>query len=114
MASVGRTLAQNLTAERTTEVAGGALRRVLELAIDGIGVLPGARTAAGRHLDERLPGARLRHIPLLDGEDLGSSVAGDDECAHGGHDASVGPPRSLPFETLARCADSLLRTRVAL
>ncbi|MGY4718831.1 EcsC family protein [Naumannella huperziae] len=82
MASVGRTLAQNLTAERTTEVAGGALRRVLELAIDGIGVLPGARTAAGRHLERvgqaegAIDGVISQHVALAGAQGFATNVGG--------------------------------------
>ena len=49
---VGRLFARSLpVASRVTpQVAGGALRHVLELAIDGTAKLPGAKAAAGRQL----------------------------------------------------------------
>ncbi|TDT29114.1 EcsC family protein [Naumannella halotolerans] len=50
MAEQERALTQGWSVERTTDAAGGVLRRVLELAIDGYAKVPGARTTAGKHL----------------------------------------------------------------
>ena len=53
-ADVGKIIARGIgpvaSSLVTPQLAGGALRRVLELAIDGYGLLPGAKTAAARHL----------------------------------------------------------------
>jgi len=38
------------TVNKATPIAGGVLRRMLEVAIDGVGVLPSAKTSASRHL----------------------------------------------------------------
>lgn len=51
MAEQDRALTVGWSVERTTDAAGGVLRRVLELAIDGYAGVPGARTTAGRHLE---------------------------------------------------------------
>lgn len=58
---VGRLFARSLpVASRVTpQVAGGALRHVLELAIDGTAKLPGAKAAAGRHLQRHGGSAEL-------------------------------------------------------
>jgi uncharacterized protein (DUF697 family) len=51
---VGKLIARGIgpvaTAVAKPQAAGGALRRVLELAIDGYGKLPGAKATAARHL----------------------------------------------------------------
>jgi EcsC protein family len=48
---VGKIIARGIGSTLASpQIAGGALRRVLELAIDGYGRLPGAKTAAARHL----------------------------------------------------------------
>jgi uncharacterized protein (DUF697 family) len=48
---VGKIIARGIGSSLASpQIAGGALRRVLELAIDGYGRLPGAKTAAARHL----------------------------------------------------------------
>jgi uncharacterized protein (DUF697 family) len=51
---VGKLIARGIgpvaTAVAKPQAAGGALRRVLELAIDGYGKLPGAKASAARHL----------------------------------------------------------------
>ena len=53
-ADVGKILARGIgpvaTSLVTPQIAGGALRRVLELAIDGYGRLPGAKAVAAKHL----------------------------------------------------------------
>ena len=53
-AEVGKIIARGIgpvaTSLVTPQIAGGALRRVLELAIDGYGRLPGAKTVAAKHL----------------------------------------------------------------
>ena len=50
-ADVGKIIARGIGSSLASpQIAGGALRRVLELAIDGYGRLPGAKTAAARHL----------------------------------------------------------------
>lgn len=50
---VGRALARRLqpVAAGGPQVAGSALRRIVEVAIDGAGRLPGARVSAARHLE---------------------------------------------------------------
>src|SRR5215217_2777063 len=50
---VGRIIARNLgpmAARMAPQAAGDAFRRILEIAIDGRGAWPGAKSAAGRHL----------------------------------------------------------------
>ncbi len=47
---VGRMLARGISPMVNPQVAGGALRRVLEVAIDGYGRLPGAKSTAARQL----------------------------------------------------------------
>jgi len=53
-ADVGKIIARGIgpvaTSLVTPQIAGGALRRVLELAIDGYGPLPGAKSVAAKHL----------------------------------------------------------------
>jgi uncharacterized protein (DUF697 family) len=53
-ADVGKIIARGIgpmaTSIVTPQLAGGALRRVLELAIDGYGRLPGAKTVAAKYL----------------------------------------------------------------
>ena len=53
-ADVGKIIARGIgpvaTSIVTPQIAGGALRRVLEVAIDGYGRLPGAKTVAAKHL----------------------------------------------------------------
>lgn len=50
---VGRAVARRLqpVAANGPQVAGSALRRIVEVAIDGTGRLPGARAAAAKHLE---------------------------------------------------------------
>ena len=50
---VGRAVARRLQPVTSggPQVAGSALRRIVEIAIDGTGPLPGARAAAAKHLD---------------------------------------------------------------
>ncbi len=53
---VGKRIARSIApvaGMMTPQMAGGALRRVLEIAIDGYGRLPSARSAAGRQLQRR-------------------------------------------------------------
>ena len=50
---VGRIIGRNIgpvAARMAPQAAGGAFRRILEIAIDGRGALPSAKSAAGRHL----------------------------------------------------------------
>lgn len=47
---VGRLIVRSISPVVTPQVAGGALRRVLEIAIDGYGRLPGAKSTAARQL----------------------------------------------------------------
>jgi uncharacterized protein (DUF697 family) len=47
---VGKLLARGATMVSRPQAAGGALRRVLELGIDGVGKLPGAKASAARQL----------------------------------------------------------------
>ena len=53
-ADVGKIIARGIgpvaTSLVTPQIAGGALRRVLEVAIDGYGRLPGAKAVAAKHL----------------------------------------------------------------
>jgi uncharacterized protein (DUF697 family) len=53
-ADVGKIIARGIgpvaTSIVTPQIAGGALRRVLEVAIDGYGRLPGAKAVAAKHL----------------------------------------------------------------
>ena len=61
-ADVGKIIARGIgpvaTSLVTPQIAGGALRRVLEVAIDGYGRLPGAKSVAAKHL--------LRHSGSVD------------------------------------------------
>ncbi|MDF3042095.1 MAG: hypothetical protein K0Q71_4801, partial [Thermomicrobiales bacterium] len=50
---VGRIIGRNIgpvAARMAPQAAGGAFRRILEIAIDGRGALPSAKSAASRHL----------------------------------------------------------------
>ena len=48
--SVGKRIARGIAPVVSTQAAGGVLRRVLEVAIDGYGRLPGAKATAARQL----------------------------------------------------------------
>lgn len=48
--SVGKRIARGIAPVVSTQAAGGVLRRVLEVAIDGYGKLPGAKATAARQL----------------------------------------------------------------
>lgn len=47
---IGRMIARGIGPMANPQLAGGALRRVLEVAIDGYGKLPSAKATAARHL----------------------------------------------------------------
>ena len=65
------------------QAAGGALRRVLEVAIDGKGKWPSARSAAGRHLeknggsvDRAIDSVITSHISLASGQGFLTNLGG--------------------------------------
>jgi hypothetical protein len=82
---VGRAVARRLQPVTTggPQVAGSALRRIVEVAIDGTGRLPGARVAAGKHLeraggsvDEAIESIIDSHIRLGTAQGFVTNVGG--------------------------------------
>ena len=83
---VGRMIARGIAPMArnvSPQAAGGALRRVLELAIDGYGRLPGARTAAGRHLqrhsgsvDDAIESIIASHVRLASAQGFVTNLGG--------------------------------------
>lgn len=64
-------------------MAGGALRRVIEVAIDGYGRVPGARTVAGRHLqkhtgsvDDAIDSLVAHHVRLATAQGFVTNIGG--------------------------------------
>jgi uncharacterized protein (DUF697 family) len=84
--SVGKRLARGLGPVATQfapQAAGGVLRRVLEIAIDGIGMLPSAKAVAGRQLerhggtvDEAIEGLIDAHIRLASAQGFVTNIGG--------------------------------------
>jgi len=70
------------TVNRATPVAGGVLRRMLELAIDGYSVLPSAKSSAARHLgrtgdvDEAIDSLVTAHIALASAQGFVTNLGG--------------------------------------
>lgn len=70
------------TVNRATPVAGGVLRRMLELAIDGYSVLPSAKSSAVRHLgrtgdvDEAIDSLVTAHIALAGAQGFVTNLGG--------------------------------------
>ena len=67
----------------TPQIAGGALRRVLELAIDGYGRLPGAKSAAAKHLqrhggsvDDAIDSIIESHVRLASAQGFMTNLGG--------------------------------------
>ena len=67
----------------TPQIAGGALRRVLEMAIDGYGPLPGARAVAAKHLqrnsgsvDEAIDSIIEAHVRLASAQGFVTNLGG--------------------------------------
>src|SRR5918995_962094 len=83
---VGRIIARNIgpvAARVAPQAVGGAFRRVLEIAIDGRGALPSAKTAAGRHLqrhggsvDDAIESLIDTHIRLASAQGFVTNVGG--------------------------------------
>lgn len=51
--SVGKVIAQGVVSRVSPQATSGVLRRVMQIAIDGVGRLPSARVVAGRQLERR-------------------------------------------------------------
>lgn len=70
------------TRDRLTPTAGGAMRRVLEAAIDGVAGLPGARTAAAKHLgkaadrEEAIDALVTQHVGLAGAQGFATNLGG--------------------------------------
>ena len=86
-ADVGKILARGIgpvaTSLVTQQFAGGALRRVLELAIDGYGRLPGAKTVAAKYLqrhggsvDEAIDNLIEAHVRLASAQGFVTNLGG--------------------------------------
>jgi uncharacterized protein (DUF697 family) len=86
-ADVGKIIARSIgpvaTSLVTPQLAGGALRRVLELAIDGYGRLPGAKTAAAKHLqrhggsvDDAIDSIIENHVRLASAQGFVTNLGG--------------------------------------
>jgi EcsC family protein len=83
---VGRLIARGIAPVArnvSPQAAGGVLRRVLEVAIDGYGKLPGARTAAGRQLqrhsgdvDEAIEAIVSHHVRLASAQGFVTNLGG--------------------------------------
>jgi len=83
---VGRAIARGIApVARSVSpgAAGGALRRVLELAIDGPGRLPGARTVAAKHLqrhggsvDDAIDSLVAHHVRLASAQGFVTNLGG--------------------------------------
>jgi|tagenome__1003787_1003787.scaffolds.fasta_scaffold20543300_1 hypothetical protein len=83
---VGRVIARGIgpvARSVSPAMAGGALRRVIEVAIDGYGRLPGARTVAGRHLqkhagsvDDAIDSLVAHHVRLASAQGLVMNIGG--------------------------------------
>lgn len=70
------------TVQKATPIAGGVLRRMLEIAIDGISALPGAKHSAARHLqktgdvDEAIDSVVRAHIALAGAQGFATNLGG--------------------------------------
>lgn len=83
---VGRAIARGIAPVARSvnpAAAGGALRRVLELAIDGPGRLPGARTVAAKHLqrhggsvEDAIDAIVAHHVRLASAQGFVTNVGG--------------------------------------
>jgi hypothetical protein len=83
---VGRAIARGIgpvARSVNPAAAGGALRRVLEVAIDGYARVPGARTVAGRHLgkhggsvDDAIDSIVAHHVRLASAQGFLTNVGG--------------------------------------
>ena len=83
---VGRIIGRNIgpvAARMAPQAAGGAFRRILEIAIDGRGALPSAKSAAGRHLqrhggsvDEAIQSLIDFHIRLASAQGFVTNLGG--------------------------------------
>jgi uncharacterized protein (DUF697 family) len=83
---VGRIIARNLgpmAARMAPQAAGDAFRRILEIAIDGRGAWPGAKSAAGRHLqrhggsvDDAIQSLIDSHIRLASAQGFVTNLGG--------------------------------------
>lgn len=83
---VGRRIARGIAPVARSvspQAAGGALRRVLEVAIDGYGRLPGAKTAAARHLvrhngsvDDAVESLITSHVRLASAQGFATNLGG--------------------------------------
>jgi uncharacterized protein (DUF697 family) len=83
--AVGQAIVRNIApvATRGPQAAGGMLRRVLEIAIDGVGKVPSARTVAARSLerhnglvDEAIDGLIDQHVRLGGAQGFLTNVGG--------------------------------------
>ncbi|MGI8458299.1 MAG: EcsC family protein [Propionibacteriaceae bacterium] len=83
--SVGQAIVRNIApvATRGPQAAGGMLRRVLEVAIDGVGRVPSARAVAARQLerhdgsvDEAIDGLIDQHVRLGSAQGFLTNVGG--------------------------------------
>ncbi|MGA4506873.1 EcsC family protein [Propionibacteriaceae bacterium G1746] len=70
------------TGQKITPTAGGAMRRVLDLAIDGAAGLPGARSSAAGHLDkkndreEAIDSLVTQHVALAGAQGFATNIGG--------------------------------------
>ena len=86
-ADVGKIIVRGIgpvaTSLVTPQIAGGALRRVLELAIDGYGRLPGAKAVAAKHLqrhsgsvDDAIDSIVESHVRLASAQGFVTNLGG--------------------------------------
>jgi hypothetical protein len=86
-ADVGKIIARGIgpvaSSLVTPQIAGGAMRRVLEVAIDGYGRLPGAKTLAAKHLqrhsgsvDDAIDSIIEAHIRLASAQGFATNIGG--------------------------------------
>jgi len=84
--SVGKLIARSIgpvARGMAPQYAGGVLRRVIEIAIDGIGSVPSAKTVAARHLerhggsvDEAIDGVIEQHVKLASAQGFVTNLGG--------------------------------------
>jgi uncharacterized protein (DUF697 family) len=84
--TVGQMIARGIgpvTSRLTPQMAGGVLRRVLELAIDGVGRLPGAKATAARqllrnegHIDAAIQSTIDQHVRLASAQGFVTNLGG--------------------------------------
>ena len=86
-ADVGKIIARGIgpvaSSLVTPQIASGAMRRVLEVAIDGYGRLPGAKTVAAKHLqrhsgsvDDAIDSIIDAHIRLASAQGFATNIGG--------------------------------------